>query len=266
MVTAGVLDDPLGSETPRTPRPQAVIALHTSSRHPTGVVAVRNGPSSASDDMVTITVHGSGGHAAHPDRAIDAIPVAAQIVLAMQQFVSREVDPVQPVVVTFGTIQGGVRHNVIAPEVMLTGTMRALHEHNRELLLRRVPEIAHAVAATHRARATVEIMRGYPAGFNSPGLTEMVIESARSVLGPERVMTEPDPTLGGEDFFVFGATGLPVSMFLLGVANPERGIDAPHHSPSFDLDEAALPAGVAVFAETVRRWLATGGTGTIGSR
>ena len=76
---------------------------------------------------------------------------------------------------------------------------------------------------------------------------------------------EPDPTLGGEDFFAFGETGLPVSMFLLGVANPARGIDAPNHSSGFDLDEAALPAGVAVFAETVRRWLTMGEAGTIAS-
>jgi len=256
MIAAGVLDDPV---------PQAVIALHVSSRHPAGVIALRSGPSTASDDQIIITVHGSGGHAAHPDTAIDAIPIAAQIVLAVQQLVSREVDPVQPVVVTFGTIQGGIRHNVIASTVTLTGTMRSVHEGNRKLLRRRVPEVAHAVAATHRATATVEIIDGYSAGFNDPALTEFVAASARAVLGHERVVGEPNPTLGGEDFYAFGNTGLPVSMFLLGVANPARGITAPHHSPEFDLDEAALPAGVAVFAETVRRWLEGGGRVSMGA-
>jgi metal-dependent amidase/aminoacylase/carboxypeptidase family protein len=271
MVAAGVLDTPLPSgELSRIPRhsenshrPQAVIALHTSSRHQSGVVALRSGPTTGSDDKIRITVHGSGGHAAHPDAAIDAIPIAAQIVLAMQQFVAREVDPVQPVVVTFGTIQGGTRHNVIAPFVTLTGTMRAVHEHNRELLQRRVPEIARAVAATHRATATVEVTSGYPVGFNEPSLTELIAESARAVLGRERVIAEPDPTLGGEDFYAFGGTGLPVSMFLLGVANPTLGIDAPHHSSAFDLDETALPAGVAVFAEATRRWLIRAAEGTL---
>ncbi|MGH8910371.1 MAG: M20 metallopeptidase family protein [Egibacteraceae bacterium] len=267
MVAAGVLEDPLGSGlAPQTPRPEAVIALHVSSRHPSGVVALRSGPMTGSDDMITITVHGRGGHAAHPDTAIDPIPIAAQIVLAVQQLVTREVDPVQPVVVTFGTIQGGTRHNVIAPSVTLTGTMRAVHQHNRELLQRRAPEIARAVAAAHRATATVEIEHGYQAGFNEPALTELIAESARAVLGPRRVLAEPDPTLGGEDFYAFGATGLPVSMFLLGVANPALGIDAPHHSPQFDLDEAALPAGVAVLAEAVRRWLVAAATGTMASR
>lgn len=256
MVAAGVLDDPA---------PQAVIALHVSTRHPSGVVALRDGPTTASEDKITITVHGSGGHAAHPDTAIDTIPIAAQIVLAVQQFVAREVDPVRPVVVTFGTIQGGTRFNVIAPTVTLGGTMRAVHEHSRAQLRRRVPEIAHLVAATHRARATAEVVAGYPAGHNDPGLTNLITMSARAVLGQERVINEPDPTLGGEDFYAFGGTGLPVSLFWLGVANPARGITAPGHSPEFDLDEAALPAGVAVFAETARRWLEGQRAGSMGT-
>jgi amidohydrolase len=245
MVAAGVLDDPA---------PQAVIALHVSSRHPAGTVAVRSGPITASSDQITITVNGSGGHAAHPEAAIDAVPIAAQIVLAVQHFLAREVDPVRPVVVTFGKIYGGTRHNVIANSVTLDGTMRAVHQHTRELLCRRVPEIAQAVAATHRASATVKLTPGGPVGYNDPSLTQFVAESCRAILVQERVDDEPDPTLVGEDFFAFGATGLPVSLFWLGVANPTLGITAPAHSPEFDLDETALPAGVQVFAEIVRRW------------
>jgi amidohydrolase len=245
MVAAGVLDDPA---------PQAVIALHVSSRHPAGTVAVRSGPITASSDQITITVNGSGGHAAHPEAAIDAVPIAAQIVLAVQHFLAREVDPVRPVVVTFGKIYGGTRHNVIANSVTLDGTMRAVHQHTRELLCRRVPEIAQAVAATHRASATVKLTPGGPVGYNDPSLTQFVAASSRAILGQERVVDEPDPTLVGEDFFAFGATGLPVSLFWLGVANPTLGITAPAHSPEFDLDETALPAGVQVFAEIVRRW------------
>ncbi|MGH3964684.1 MAG: M20 metallopeptidase family protein [Pseudonocardiaceae bacterium] len=246
MIAAGVLDDPA---------PQAVIALHVSPRHPAGVVALRSGPITASSDQITITVNGAGGHAAHPEAAIDAVPIAAQVVLAVQQFVAREVDPVRPVVVTFGTINGGTRHNVIASSVTLDGTMRAVHQHTRELLCRRVPEIAQAVAATHRATATVKLTPGGPVGFNDPGLTELVATASRAALGPERVIYEPDPTLVGEDFFAFGTTGLPVSLFWLGVANPALGITAPAHSPEFDLDENALPVGVQVFAEMTRRWL-----------
>ncbi|MBA2529310.1 MAG: amidohydrolase, partial [Euzebyales bacterium] len=247
MVAAGALEDPA---------PAAVLGLHVSSKHPSGTVAVRTGPSTGSDDTLRVTIHGVGGHAAHPDTAVDPVPVAAQVITAVQQVVSREVDPVTPVVVTFGSIHGGTRHNVIATSVTLDGTIRTVHQHNRDLLLRRVPEVIRAVAATHRANATVEVETGYPVGTNDPALSVVVTGAAAAVLGPARVVAEPEPTLGAEDFYAFGSTGLPVHMFLLGVADPSRGVTAPHHSPEFDLDEAALPAGVAVFAETLRRLLA----------
>ncbi|HWB73176.1 MAG TPA: amidohydrolase [Egibacteraceae bacterium] len=247
MVAAGVLDDP---------RPRAVVALHVSSRFPSGVVAVRSGPSTGSDDAFVITVRGAGGHAAHPETAVDPVPVAAQIVTAVQQLVTREVDPAHPVVVTFGSIHGGRRHNVIAESVVLEGTIRALHHADRELLCRRLSEVATGVAAVHRASAGVEIRHGYPVGVNDAALIGVIAEAARATLGDDRVIVAQKPSLGGEDFYAFGATGVPVAMFYLGVANPELGITAPHHSPGFDLDEAALPAGLAVFAETIRRLLA----------
>jgi amidohydrolase len=246
MVAAGAIDDPAV---------EAVMALHVTNTLPAGVVGLRAGPSTGSDDSFRIVVHGSGGHAAHPDAAVDPIPIAAGIVAALQQVVTREIDPVQPVVLTFGTIAGGTRHNVIATSVELCGTFRTLHAHNRELLRRRIPEVVRALAAAHRAAADVVIEHGYSPGANDPWLTELITESARAVLGREQVVHRPDPSLGGEDFYEFGATGLPVSMFLLGIANPTIGIGAPTHSPNFDIDEAGLPAGVAVFVEAARRFL-----------
>ncbi|HVM00894.1 MAG TPA: amidohydrolase [Egibacteraceae bacterium] len=246
MVAAGALDDP---------EPQAIVALHVSSHHPAGVVGLRSGAVSGSTDNVAITVRGVGGHAAHPDTAVDPVPIAAQIVMAVAHVVTREVDPVKPAVVTFGTIHGGTKPNVIAPSVVLGATMRASHPEIRDLLLRRVDEVARAVCATHRATATVSVERGYPAGFNDPALTTIVERAARAVLGDERVVLDPDPSLGAEDFFAFRERGAPVCMFRLGVRNDAKGFVAPHHSPDFDLDEDALPAGVAVFAETIRRLL-----------
>lgn len=247
MVAAGVLGDPA---------PDAIIAMHVSSAYESGVVALRPGPATGSDDDVRVVVQGVGGHAAHPDTAIDPIPIAAEIVLATQQLVTREIDPAQPVVVTYGSIHGGHRNNVIAPSVELTGTVRAVHEHNREHLLARIPALAGAVAAAHRATVTVEVERRYPAGHNDPHLTEVIGAAARAIVAEDRVVLKPDPSLGAEDFYEFGATGVPVAMFQLGVADAARGIVAPHHSPDFDLDEEALPTGVAVLAETIRRLLA----------
>lgn len=246
MVAEGVLADPA---------PSAVLALHVSSRHRSGVVGLRSGPSTAADDAFDITVHGVGGHAAHPEETVDPVPVAAALVQSLNQLMTREINPVTPVVLTFGTIAGGTRRNVVATSVRLQGTLRTVHQHNREHLLKRIPQVATGIAEAHRATVTVLHTPGYDMGVNDPALTEVVAASARAVLGEHRVVAEPEPTLGGEDFYAFGSTGLPVSMFLLGVANPERGITAPNHSPDFDLDTDALPAGVAVFAETLRRLL-----------
>ena len=246
MVAAGVLDDP---------RPDAIIALHVSSRHPSGLVAVHPGPSTGSDDAFEIVVQGTGGHAAHPHNAVDPVPIAAEVVLALQHVMSRESDPVRPAVLTVGAINGGVRHNVIAPDVRMAATLRTLDDAQREHLVRRVVEVSQAIATAHRGTAHVEHRPGYPVGANDPALTGVLAEAAGAALGEHRVRHEPLPSLGGEDFYAFGATGVPVAMFRLGVADPSLGINAPHHSSEFDLDESALPAGLATFAEAVRRLL-----------
>lgn len=246
MVAAGVLDDPA---------PQAVLALHVNSVHPTGEVAVRPGPSTGSNDQFDIVVQGLGGHAAHPDRAVDPVPVAAAIVQGVQQVLSREVDPVVPAVCTWGSIHGGTRRNVIATSVVLEGTLRTLDRGVRAHLVERIHEVAQGIGTAFRTTVHVRHHEGYEVGVNDPLLTAVVADAARAVLGPERVVPWHGPTLGSEDFYAFGDTGVPASMFLLGVANRARGITAPNHSPDFDLDEAALPAGVAVFAEAVRRLL-----------
>jgi amidohydrolase len=246
MVADGVLDDPT---------PDAIIALHTASNHRAGVVGLRTGPVTAAVDDVTVTIHGVDGHAAHPDRAIDPVPVAANFVTNVQQIITREVDPLKPAVITFGSIHGGTRHNVIASSVTLEATMRSLYPDTREYLVERIQQVAHAVAAANRTSATVSISSGYPAGYNDTALTRVVERAARSICGDDCVTIEEHPSMGAEDFFEFGATGIPVCMFRLGVGNPSRGITAAHHSSHFDVDESSLPVGVAVFAETVRRLL-----------
>lgn len=245
MVAAGVLDDPT---------PDAIVALHVSSWHRTGRVAVRSGTSTGSDDTFEVTVEGVGGHAAHPDTAVDPIPIAATVVHSVQQVMTREVDPVVPAVFTFGTIQGGTRHNVIAPSVRLTGTLRTVQEEVRQHVVRRLQEVVEGIAAAHGAIGKVLHHRGYPAGFNHLGLSDVISAAAQALYGPEALALERYPSLGGEDFYNFGTTGVPVAMFRLGVRHPEGLVGtAPHHSPEFDLDEAALPVGVATLAETVRR-------------
>lgn len=246
MVEAGVLDDPA---------PDAIIALHVASDYDAGLIALRPGPVTASDDTLRITIKGEGGHAAYPYLSVDPVPVAAEIVTAVQHLITREVNPVQPVICTFGSVHGGTRHNIIAPEVRLEGTIRTLHQHNRDLLLERVPALVRAIAAAHRASAQIDIERGYGVGVNDAGLIDLVEGAARAVVAPEQIFYEPEPGLGAEDFFAFGATGIPVAMFFLGVRNAAKGIAGAHHSPQFDIDEDALPHGLAVFAEAISRFL-----------
>lgn len=249
MVADGVLDDPA---------PDAILALHTASNHPAGTVALRSGPVTAAVDDITVTIHGIGGHAAHPDRAIDPVPVAANFITNTQQIITREIDPLKPAVITFGSIHGGTRHNVIAPSVTLEATMRSLYPDTREYLVERIQQMAHAVATANRTSATVSVEQGYPAGYNDSTLTRLVHGAAQAICGDECVVVEEHPSMGAEDFFAFGDTGIPVCMFRLGVGNAARGITAPHHSSHFDIDESSLPVGVAVFAESIRRLLTSG--------
>ena len=246
MVQAGAIDDP---------RPQAILSLHVNPTFQVGQIGLRDSAVTASSDDLVITITGRGGHAGHPETAIDPIPIAASVVTALQQVVSREIDPVVPAVLSIGSIAGGTRHNVIAPSVHMQGTMRTVDPATRELLVKRVTAISEGLAAAHRATAQVQVRRGYAAGYNDPQLAGLVAEAASDVLGPEGVVWEPSPSMGSEDFFAFGSTGVPVCMFRLGVGNVAAGITAPLHSPDFNLDEDALPLGVAVLAEAVDRLL-----------
>lgn len=254
MVASGVLDDPA---------PDAILALHTASQHPAGTVALRSGPVTAAVDDITVTIHGVGGHAAHPDRAIDPVPVAANFVTNAQQIITREIDPLKPAVITFGSIHGGTRHNVIAPSVTLEATMRSLYPDTRAYLVERIQQMAHAVATANRTSVTVSVQQGYPAGYNDSALTRLVDTAARSICGDACVIVEEHPSMGAEDFFEFGSTSIPVCMYRLGVGDTARGMTAPHHSSHFDVDESSLPVGVAVFAEAIRRLLTPGARSAI---
>lgn len=243
MVEAGVMADPV---------PQAVLALHAAPQHRVGLVGVREGPTVGSFDDVTITVRGVGGHAAHPDGAVDPVATSAAIIMAVNQLLAREIAPTSPATITFGSIHGGAAHNVIPPEVVMQASVRAIDAPVRRQLLDRLTHVVHGIAAAHRATAVIDVTAGYPPGANTPSLARLVRAAAADVLGERAVVEEPVPSLGAEDFFAFGADGTPVCMFRLGVGNPEEGITGALHSPEFDIDEDALDVGVAVMAAAAR--------------
>jgi amidohydrolase len=235
------------------PNVDAAFGLHVSSNHDTGTAVVRSGPMMAAADQLHIRVEGRGGHAAHPEQTADAVLIAAQIVVALQTVVSRNLNPEEVGVVTIGSIHAGETHNVIAATAELQGSIRSFSEAVRELLHRRIAEVATGVAAALGAAAEVTITRCVDPTVNAPAPTALVYEVAAGVLGEEQINTTYQTT-GGEDFSAVLAR-VPGNFFFLGARNQERGYTAPHHNPRFDIDEACLPQGVAILCEAAARAL-----------
>ena len=235
------------------PSVEAIYALHVDPRVPTGRSGVVVGPANAAADTIEIAVIGAGGHAAYPHLSVDAVTVAAQVVTALQHVVSRQADPLLPLVLTIGTIHGGFASNVIAPSVTMQGTVRSFDPELR----RRVPELiertVQGVAAAHGATATVSYAFGYPATVNDPALLPTFEAASAAVMGEGRnaIMA---PTMGAEDFSYY-AQLVPGMIGRLGVRNDALGFVHPLHHPRFDLDEDALPLGAALLADVATRWL-----------
>jgi amidohydrolase len=237
MIEAGVME---------SPAVDAVAMIHVWPTLTAGAVGLRRGPMTASCDDFEFQVLGRGGHAGYPHDAVDTIPVAAEIVGALQRIVSREIDPLQPVVLSLGRIEGGYRRNVIADATKLFGTARCLDEDVRRSIRSRIERIVAGICHAHGARGVVEYEYGYPAVHNDHALTDRIM--ALLVHVPEvRSVTElRRPTMGGEDFAYF-AQAAPGCMIRLGCAAASDPQPASLHSPDFCLDESALPVGVAVF-------------------
>ena len=246
MIAEGVMRDP---------DVDAVIGLHIWSPTPAGDVVVQSGPFFASADEMVLRVHGRGGHGAMPHLNVDPIVATAQIVLAIQTLISREIAPLHPAVVTFGTIAGGTAMNVVADEVELHGTIRTYDEADREFLKRRIGEVARHVAEGLRATAEFEVIKGCPACVNDPAITEVVRRAAEAAAGAAHVPAGDQRQSVSDDMALF-LREAPGCYFLLGAGNAEKRITAPHHSSRFDIDEDVLPLGVEVMVRAALEFLA----------
>ncbi len=239
MIDEGALDDP---------RVEAVTMLHVDPRLPTGSIGVTPGPVNAAADEFHVTIRGKGGHGAHPHKALDAIPVAAATILALQNVVARETDPLASMVVTIGTIEGGFRNNVIADRVFMTGTVRTHDAAIRATSEDKLRRIVDGVAAAYGAHAQVDMIYGYPPVVNDPELAESFAAYARD---NGFTVERPAPTMGGEDFAYF-AQRAPGVMVRLGIYNEAVGSVHSGHSPQFRLDEGAIPTGIATLVAFAR--------------
>ncbi|MBM3266878.1 MAG: amidohydrolase [Candidatus Sericytochromatia bacterium] len=244
MIAAGVLEDP---------KVDAAIGFHLWNNLPVGQVGVRPGPIMAATDQVDITIKGKGGHGAKPHLSVDAVVVASHVVTGLQSIVSRMVNPLHSAVITMGTINGGFRHNVIAPAVSLSGTVRTYEKGLRDEMPRRIERMVRGICEAMGATYAIDYVRVYPPTVNDPAMTDLVRAAAAKVVGADNVI-HVEPSMGGEDMSYF-LDAVPGSYFFLGSANSERGLDQPHHSPGFDFDEAALPIGLQVLQQAVFDYL-----------
>ncbi len=237
----------------RFPKPDFALALHVNASEPTGTVHYRAGFSAANVDSVDITIRGRGGHGAYPETTIDPIVIAARLVLDLQTIVSREVKPIDPAVITVGSIHGGTKHNIIGDDCRLQLTVRSYGEKVRKQLLEAIRRKALAAAQSANApEPEITTTEGTPSLYNDPELVARLVPVLQSVLGKDKVIERP-PTMGGEDFGRIGRAGVPIVMFGIGTVSKTRldaffaeGLPAPSlHSPKYFPDpEPSIKTGV----------------------
>ncbi len=241
MIREGVL---------RNPAPASIFGQHVHPPLRAGMVGFKAGMYMASADEIYVTVKGHGGHGAMPHECIDPVVIAAQIIVTLQQIVSRYSDPGTPSVLTFGKINStGGATNIIPNEVKLEGTFRTMHEKWRAEAHKRMKRIAEGMARSMGGACEFNIVKGYPVLFNHEALTARARQWAVEFLGADRVADLP-MRMTAEDFAWYSQE-MPACFYRLGTGNPERGITSPIHTDTFDIDESALETGMGLMA-----WLA----------
>ncbi|BAU42160.1 M20 family metallopeptidase [Leptolyngbya sp. O-77] len=224
----------------------AIFGVHTFPTIPGGSVGIRYGALTAAADDLELVIMGESGHGARPHEAIDAIWIASQVVTTLQQAISRTQNPLRPVVLTIGQIQGGRAPNVIADQVRMLGTVRSLHPETSASLPAWIEQIVANVCQSYGAKYTMNYRRGVPSVQNDPALTQIMESAASEAWGGDRVQILLEPSLGAEDFSLY-LQHAPGTMFRLGVALADKP-NYPLHHPQFHVDETAIVTGVVTMA------------------
>ena len=243
MIEQGVLGNP---------KPDMAFALHLSTDAPVGTIGLKSGPILAFCDGFEMTVIGKGGHVAFPHQAVDAIEICGHILDAWKTILTREISPMEPVVIQIGIFKGGTASNVIAEKVEIRGTVRASNSQLRGFIAERMKMMAVGIAKAMRAEAAFNYYEGYPALINDGTAIDFVSFVAGEIKNFKIVETKPE--MGGEDFAYF-LQQIPGCLAWLGAANNEKGLNAPHHSSRFNFDEDALLLGTEVLVKTVLEYL-----------
>ncbi len=222
-----------------------VYGMHNMPGLAAGSFAIREGGQMAASDKFSIEIEGSGGHAAMPHRAVDAVMIAGHVITALQSIVSRNVNPMRNAVVTVTMLKAGDAFNIIPQKVLMTGTARTLDEEVRDLVEAKIASVAKGIAEAFGGTAAVDYHRGYPVTINSARETAYAASVAREVAGPERVDDNVDPTMGGEDFS-YMLQARPGAFIFLG-----NGETSQLHSDTYDFNDDIIPAGVSYWVRLV---------------
>jgi len=258
MLDEGLPDVPTLSDGSDSPV-DAAFALHITSALPSGWISGRPGPVMASADTMMIRVTGRGGHASEPHRALDPIPVACEIVQALQTMITRSIDVFDPSVVTVGRISAGTTNNVIPEVAEIEGTIRATSEQTRAKVHDGIRRVAEGVTAAHGCDVDVDVVFGYPVTINDDVFAGFGLDLAHDLVGERRTVALPHPVMGAEDFS-YVLQNVPGAMLFLGgtPAGDNPATAAPNHSNRVMFDEPAMATGTAMYAAAALRHLAPG--------
>jgi amidohydrolase len=236
--------------------PSAAFAIHITPTMPAGFVATRGAALLAANDEFVIRIRGRGGHASMPHDALDPIPVACEVVQALQSYVTRRVNAFDPAVLTVAKIEAGTTFNVIPETATLCGTLRTFSERTREQVRSDLPRLVEGIAGGHGATAEVKLSKGYPVTVNDAAFADFSLAVARDLLGEDKAFPLPSPFMGAEDFS-YVLQRVPGAMVFLGAAPDGSRAPAPNHSNRMVLDEDAFAVGIALNAAIAIRYLET---------
>lgn len=239
MIEQGVLDDV-----------DMIYGGHIERRYHVGEIGIKTGIHTAHTDAFEIRITGKGGHAARPHEAADAILIASQLVVNLQTIISREIDPIYPSVLTIGYMKSGTVYNAIAEKAVLRGTVRTTDEVVRSLIIEKIKKMASSFAILHEADIIVNFRPGYPPIINEDSASQYAIKVAERLVGKERTIEIPYPSLGGEDFSYY-LQQIPGCFIRFGAAKEGHELIS-SHSPRFDFDEDVLKVGAAYMSELAR--------------
>lgn len=248
--TVGGADSMIKEGYLKDPDVDYITSLHLLPELDAGYVELKYGALNAATNEFSITIHGKSGHGAHPEQCVDAIVIAGHIITSLQVLVSRNVSPVDPIVLTLGQINGGTKNNIITGEVIMSGTLRTLNPEVRVFAKNRIEEIALNTAKAFGGSATVEFEEGYPALINDDYVMDVLKETAENILGKDKVIIKEQPSMGADDFSYF-TKEISGAYYNLGCGNKSKGWVASLHSEHFMVDEECIKTGIRLQIETL---------------